>query len=335
MRVATVGEIRKELVGLIESGSDLSRDEFQHLKSRVLSYQRQSCEVYSRYCTSLNVGPETFPFLPIEAFRLSDVTSFPPESADELFYSSGTTAAERSRHFVKDRSLYDAAIVGGFSRFVANGPSAILAYLPGYIDGGKNSSLIYMSRHLVSTCGLPSSRVIGNDPKPLLQIIERCRESETPVVLLGAAFGLLSLADTNSVVLPANATVIETGGMKTYRQSVSRAELHDRLATGFGLARRQIYSEYGMTELLSQAYATGGEWFSTPPWMEVQIVDPNDASKIMPDGREGAIAIIDLANLYTVSAIVTQDKGVARGDQFQVLGRLPAVELRGCNFLFE
>ncbi|HET6568560.1 MAG TPA: hypothetical protein VFG50_11400, partial [Rhodothermales bacterium] len=156
---------------------------------------------------------------------------------------------------------------------------------------------------------------------------------DAPLLLFGAAFGLLDLAEKGPMVLPENSIVVETGGMKTHRREITRAELHRKLADGFGLPVSRIWSEYGMCELLSQCYARGGGTYLPPPWLRFRVVDPERPEREMPEGEPGMLQIFDMANLYSVSAIRTEDLAVRRGEGFEVLGRLSGADLRGCNFL--
>ena len=155
-------------------------------------------------------------------------------------------------------------------------------------------------------------------------------------MLFGAAFGLLDLLEAGPITMPPDAYIMETGGMKTHRREMSRAQLHHRLAGGFGLDKKQVHSEYGMTELMSQAYATGNEWFATPHWMKISIRDPENPMRTLAFGEEGLIGIIDLANIYSCSFLLTGDLGIMKPDEtFKVLGRWKHSNLRGCNFLID
>jgi hypothetical protein len=156
-----------------------------------------------------------------------------------------------------------------------------------------------------------------------------------PVVLIGAAFALLDMAESNPVDLGPGAVIIETGGMKTRRKEITREALHAGLATGFGIPRTNVWSEYGMCELFSQAWARGSQWFECPPWMSFEIVDPADPDRGLEPGRPGLLALTDLANLHTASNLLTEDLAVSDGSRFSVLGRATGAPLRGCNFLFE
>ncbi len=285
------------------------------------AYQKAHCGVYGRY---------EYTYLPIAAFRQAAVACFPPEKAVRVFESSRTSEEAASRHYVRDLGLYDRAIRAGFLPVFGEGPFTLVAHLPGY---AVQSSLVYMARRLIEWYGDAASGFFLEDLEVLERAIHHSTASGTPLLLLGAAFGLLDLVDAHQWVLPPGARVIETGGMKTRRRHITRPALHAQLADGFGIPCAQVWSEYGMCELLSQAYARGGSVYRPPPWMEVTIFDPEKVECPLPAGTPGVIGVIDLANVYTVSAIMTEDLGVERNGGFEVLGRLQQSDLRGCNLL--
>lgn len=299
---------------------------FETWRQVVEAYQRQLCPVYSRY--------EGYRYLPIQAFKMTTVSTFPPEQAQSVFLSSGTGSATQSRHFVRDLKVYERSVLAGYDAMVrprvedAGEVPVILAHLPAYAE---ESSLVAMLRILIRERGAPGSGFFLDDMKPLDQARTRGR----PVILFGAAFGLLDLLERNRMPLPVGSSVIETGGMKTHRQEVGRHELHTRLAAGFGVRTERVISEYGMCELLSQCWSDEDGLFNTPPWMRFEIIDPEDGLTPLPNGTPGALALFDMANIHTVSHILTQDRAVADGKRFALLGRLDAAELRGCNFLLE
>ena len=296
---------------------------FEAMARAVQTYQRDRCPVYARF--GLN-------YLPVAAFKHAAVSTFAPEEAERVFKSSGTGRALQSVHYVRRLEVYRRSVCRHFEAAVGHGPYTLLAHLPGYAQQGAYSSLVCMMNILIQTYGTSNSGFISNDPDMLGHDIAN---SEDPILLFGAAFGLLNLAEEGQWHLPPGARIIETGGMKTYRREITRAELHSRLAAGFGVPESNVWSEYGMCELLSQAYTRGGAVFYPPPWMRVTVVHPDDPDRPITEGTPGVLAVIDLANLYTVSAILTEDLGVQRGRGFEVLGRLPGSGLRGCNFLLE
>ena len=295
---------------------------FESLAERVLAFQRAENPVYARFA-------QTGRFLPVDAFKHQAVATFPPDSAERVFTSSGTGSGVRARHFVRHLSYYDASIDAGFQERFGPGRFRVLAHLPHYAE---DSSLVYMVRRLIDRFGAPGSGFFLGDSVLLEQALAN---EGAPILLFGAAFGLLDLAEAQSFSLPADARLIETGGMKTHRRSVSREELHRLLSEGFGVSRERIWSEYGMCEMLSQAWSRGEEPFLPPPWMRVEIFDPEDPLRPLERGRPGLLAVLDLANVHSASALLTQDRAVISGQGFFVLGRMSGAELRGCNHLME
>jgi len=286
-------------------------------------YQKAHCEVYGRY---------RYTYLPIAAFKHAVVACFPPEKAACVFESSGTTVQMPSRHYVRSLDLYDRSIRSHFTAVFGEGPFIFAIHLPGY---APKSSLVYMARRLLEWYGDESSSFFLKDYTVLERAIRRSAHTGIPLLVFGAAFGLLNLVEAQQRRLPQNARVIETGGMKTHRRQITREELHQNLSQGFGIPRDQVWSEYGMCELLTQAYTRGGSVYYPPPWMRVGIFDPERPEHPFPEGKIGVLGVTDLANVYTVSAIMTEDLGVQRGEGFEVLGRLSQSALRGCNFLIE
>ena len=279
-------------------------------------------------------SPAGFPlFLPVEAFKQAAVTAFPPDEAEKIFESSGTGRGVRSRHYVRDVSIYERALAANFSRTFGTGPFLFALCLPGYAEQGSASSLIYMAYFLMRRFGAAGSGSILGAPERLRRLAGRSADEGVPLVVFGAAFGLLDLVETATFSLPSEAVVIETGGMKTRRREIARADLHGQLRDGFGVA--SVCSEYGMCELLDSCYAREGGVFCPPPWMRFWVVDPAEPFAPLEEGREGALALLDLANVYSASALLTGDRAVQRGAGFEVLGRLAHAELRGCNFLLD
>ncbi len=290
---------------------------FAAMERALEAYQRQHCPVYQRF---------GYKYLPVAAFKHAEVTTFPPAEAECVFKSSATGGGLRSRHFVRRMAVYEASVCTAFEAVFGEGPYKIWAHLPGY---APESSLVCMMKILMRKYGTGESQFF------LTKRLPNIADTGTPLLLFGAAFGLLNLAETGPRQLPRDARIIETGGMKTHRRTITRDELHARLAAGFGIDEQRVWSEYGMCELMSQAYTQGGPVYRSPPWMRVRIVDPEAPNREMPDGKPGLLAITDLANLYTVSSILTEDLGVSRGQGFEVLGRFPGSAMRGCNFLLE
>lgn len=317
---------------------------FQEKAMRVFEYQLEQNLVYQRYCNALGYTSdflersnevEEVPLLPIRAFKDAEITTQPDGEPELLFQSSGTSGMSRSRHLVADKALYQNSIIQGFNHFYGPDDVVVLAYAPGYANN-PDSSLIWMLNELINQDKSNMSRFLPLD-EPLKQSeINKVKSSGKQFMLFGAAFGLLDLVESSTVRLPGNSIVIETGGMKTYRREISREEMHRILSDGFHLNNDRIHSEYGMAELLSQAYATGGKWFRTPPWMQVTVRDSENSQKVLPPFYEGKIGIIDLANVHSCPFILTGDKGIMdKKGRFQVLGRWNPKDLRGCNFLID
>ncbi len=309
---------------------------FDHLAEAAFRFQQAANPVYAAFSEGAAWrGWRAAPFLPVEAFKLAEVAAFDAAAAQAEYHSSGTGQGASARRLVADLGGEHRLSAEAFARLVGPGPYVIAAHLPGYAARGAHSSLVSMARHFVTQFGAAGSTFFLDDAAPFAAALDASRTSGTPLLLLGAAFGLLGLVEARSWTLPEGARVIETGGMKTHRREIARADLHARLAEGFGVPLSAIGSEYGMCELASQAWARTGEHFETPPWMRVQIVDPADPTRALPDGTPGQLAVCDLAALHNSPFLLTEDQAVCDGRRFRVLGRLPKAALRGCNFLVE
>lgn len=327
---------------------------FEEKVLTVFEYQFENNAIYRRFCKALGTNPakischpelgsgsQGIPLLPIKAFKDAEVvtakdnSTFKTQNSSLTFKSSGTSEMQRSIHRVYDAKIYNQSILNGFHRFYKLENAVIWGYTPGYTDNPE-SSLIYMIKRLIEQDKSGLSQFLPLN-KPLnKKEINEVKKSKKQLILFGAAFGLLDLLEMNKVALPSNSIVIETGGMKTHRREISRKDLHRRLADGFKLDPSRIHSEYGMAELLSQAYATGGSWFRTVPWMKVSIRNPENPAEVLPPYSEGLIGVIDLANVHSCSFLLSGDKGVMDKDgRFQVLGRWNHKDLRGCNFLID
>jgi hypothetical protein len=312
---------------------------FEKKAHAVFKYQYKKNAVYRRFCNALNdkKPDETnrFPLLPIQAFKDAEVAAGKVEEPDLVFKSSGTAGMKRSTHIVSNKELYRQSILKGFRHFYDLDNAVILGYTPGYAEN-PHSSLIWMIRELIQTDDIKKSRFLPLD-KPLSQgEVNDIAASGRQLILFGAAFGLLDLVEISSVKLPSNSVVLETGGMKTHRREMGRQQMHQKLAHGFSIDIRRIHSEYGMCELLSQAYATGGQWFRSVPWMRVSIHDPDNPRRRLQPFQKGLIGVIDLANIHSCSFILTEDRGVVdKKGRLKVLGRRHPQNLRGCNFLID
>jgi len=310
--------------------------DFKEVALEVFRFQAHKVPIYKEYIGLLKVNvdkvdtTEKIPFLPIQFFKTHNliVEGFEPKVT---FTSSGTTGTETSRHLVANPEIYTQSFSKTFNQFYGQ-PSdyCILALLPSYLER-QGSSLIYMVEELIKLSINPESGFYLNEFSVLAEKLESLEAKNNKIILLGVSFALLEFAEKYKFSLK-NTTVMETGGMKGRRKEMTREELHSILCNRFGV--NQIHSEYGMTELLSQAYSAGKGIFTCPPWMNVFIRDPYDPFTLLPEGRTGAINIIDLANLYSCSFIQTDDLGRKNIDgSFEILGRLEGSQLRGCNTL--
>ena len=315
---------------------------FEERAVAVYQYQMRHCAPYRRYVESLygqQYNPAdlaSIPLMPVEVFREVSVLSDEIEQPEVVFRSSGTSSMKRSHHHVAKVSLYERAIRVGFNRRYGIKNPVILAYTPGYNENPE-SSLIYMLNYLIAQDTTGKSHFLDVDDPPDQQHLGQLYEAQQrPILLFGAAFGLLDWIEKKQVSLPEDTIIMETGGMKTHRREMTKHQLRHQLAEGFAIKPEKIHSEYGMTEMLSQAYAYGDPWFYPADSLKVTIRDEADPDFEVDYGESGVIGIYDLANLYSCSFFQTSDTGVARDDgAFQVSGRATGGTLRGCNFLLE
>ena len=315
-----------------------STADFNRMALEAFRFQYDRNPVYRKFADSLGTNPsriktyQEIPFLPIEFFKTRQVVcgDFLPEA---VFESSGTTGVATSRHAVKSLSLYEKSLLQGFMRFFGKPREYVfLALLPSYLER-TGSSLVHMADRLIRLSGHPESGFYLHDYRQLAEKLSALKQQKAKVILLGVTYALLDLAEQYPINFP-ELIVMETGGMKGKRREMVREELHGILQKAFGV--QNIYSEYGMTELLSQAYSEGEGLFATPPWMKILIRDVNDPLSYVPTGKSGGINIIDLANLYSCSFIATQDLGKCHsGGRFEVLGRFDNSDVRGCNLLVQ
>jgi phenylacetate-coenzyme A ligase PaaK-like adenylate-forming protein len=323
-------------MGLPEIFNIAGRHEFEMLALKIFEHQASNNKAYRAFIDYLNIDLESvdnidkIPFLPIEFFKSHDIVST-GKGVEETFLSSGTTGSAQSRHLVTDLGLYEQSFTRGFERFYGRIEDyTILALLPGYLER-KGSSLVYMVDHMIrKSTSLHSGFYLNNLEELKAKLIE-IDEKEKKVLLIGVSYALLDLISDKKMRLK-NTIVMETGGMKGRRKELVREELHALLSEGFGTDR--IHSEYGMTELLSQAYSKGRGIFETPPWMKVFTRDPEDPFSKLPKGKTGGIDIIDLANVNSCSFIATQDLGRKVDENyFEILGRFDHSDIRGCNLM--
>ncbi len=313
-------------------------EEFSALAMEIFRYQARENPVYGEYIKLLGKSPsaihnlEDVPFLPVELFREHRVYTG-VKKPELVFESSGTTSALASKHYVCDAGLYRKSFTKGFELFYgAPGDYCVLALLPSYLER-KHSSLVFMADELIRLSGHPGSGFYLDDLEELVKQIEKLESSGRKTLLLGVSFALADLAEKHPVKLH-HTIVMETGGMKGRRKEMTREELQGLLKHRFGI--QSVHSEYGMTELLSQAWSKNDGVFHCPRWMKVILRDPYDPLSSMTRETSGGINIIDLANLYSCSFIATQDIGKFSHDGgFEVLGRFDYSDIRGCNLMLE
>jgi len=314
-----------------------SAAEFEARALEIFHFQARECPVYSEYIRLLGLDPEAIrtvteiPFMPVTFFRDHLIVSGGGKP-EKIFSSSGTTGVRQSRHAVMRLSIYHKSLERAFRIFYGDPSSyAIMGLLPSYIER-EDSSLIYMVNRLMELSGNSSGGFFRGDRDALLKSVDEARRAEKKVLLIGVTFALLDLAEHQPVDL-CDAIIMETGGMKGRRREMIREELHLILKGAFNSS--SIHSEYGMTELLSQAYSKGEGLFTAPPWMRVLIRDSHDpSSHTTEEGSTGGISIVDLANIYSCSFVATSDLGrMHAGGVFEVLGRFDDADIRGCNLL--
>ncbi len=322
--------------GLIEKIKIVTPDTFESAALEVFRYQAAYNPLYQRFINLLGVNPGAVhtladvPFLPIRFFKTHNIQTGQWSPVLE-FTSSGTTAATTSRHLLRDADWYRRVAREGFER--SYGPLhryAIFALLPSYLER-SGSSLVFMADDFIRQSNFPQSGFFLHNSDDMMERIRQCRHKQIPVLLLGVSFALWELAESRPADL-SGAIIMETGGMKGRRRELTRDELHDILKKAFQVDA--IHAEYGMTELLSQAYSQGDGLFYPGFTMRVSTRDITDPLSEQAFGKTGAINIVDLANIDTISFIATDDLGKAYPDgAFEILGRLDNSDLRGCNLL--
>ena len=313
-----------------------NHSEFKKQCLDIYNFQYENNKVYQNYCNMICEDPtdvneiNKIPFLPISFFKTKKILS--TDNFEKVFYSSGTTTNSRSKHFISSLKLYQKSFINNFKLNYSDITQyTILALLPNYYDN-KDSSLIYMIEKLIKLSKSKESGFFLDDYINLSKkLIELDTKKERKTILIGVPYALLDMIDFNQFQLN-NTIIMETGGMKGRRKEMVRTELHEKLKRGFGVSK--IHSEYGMTELLSQAYSKGDGVFKTPSWMKVIIRDINDAQNLDFNKKSGAINIIDLANYNSCSFIATDDMGkYINDDEFELIGRVDNSDIRGCNLL--
>lgn len=312
-----------------------SENDFNEIALKIFDFQKQNIPVYKEFTNYLNIKQDIkhytqIPFLPIDFFKEHYIVQ-ENSNVDIIFSSSGTTGKHTSKHYVTDINLYRESFSKTFFNFYGDIKNiCLIALLPNYLER-EGSSLIYMVKDLISQSNHPDSGFLLYEHDILYQKLERLKAEKQRTILIGVTYALLDFVEKYKLEFP-DLIVMETGGMKGKRKELIRKELHQILCTGFGV--NNIHSEYGMTELLSQAYSKGKGIFECPPWMKIIIRDINDPLNILENHKTGGINVIDLANIYSCSFIATQDLGKKHSQNtFEVLGRFDNSDIRGCNLL--
>lgn len=308
----------------------------ENFESRALDLfrlQYEQVDVYRNYVDLLNRKHPAclaeIPFLPISFFKSAKILSKEMKAVDLHFQSSGTGNDGRSQHYVADKSWYESSFTLGFRHFFGNVEGyTILALLPNYVEQGS-SSLVYMVDSLIQQSNNSDSGFLLNNPVELVLRYQKAQSLGSKVMIFGVSYALLDLAEQHIDL--SDAIIIETGGMKGRRKELTKAKLHEALKSGLGVSN--IYSEYGMTELLSQGYSMKDGKFEVVPWMKILIRDPYDPFQWYDEGKSGGINVIDLANQHSCAFIQTQDMGRIVGDGFYIEGRFDDADIRGCNLM--
>ena len=313
-----------------------NQKQFEKIALKIFRFQYDNNFVYREFCELLNIEKgsvkslQQIPFLPIQFFKSHIVVSN-GNSIQETFTSSGTTGMITSKHLITDITLYEESYRNAFSEFYGNIENyVVLALLPSYLER-SGSSLIYMVKDLITLSKNENSGFYLNNYEELISKLIELDTIGQNVILIGVTYALLDLIEKQKFQLK-NTIIMETGGMKGKRKEIIREELHHILCEGFGVS--SIHSEYGMTELLSQAYSLGNGIFECSNWMNILIRDTEDALTYVETGKTGGINVIDLANINSCSFIATQDLGKKyTNNSFEVLGRFDNSDIRGCNLM--
>ena len=302
---------------------------------KIFNFQYNNNVVYREFCNLIYKNPakinelNEIPFLPISFFKTKKILS--TNNYEKVFYSSGTSQKIRSKHYISRIELYEKSFLTNFIHNYGKPEEYnIIGLLPNYLEN-SNSSLIYMVEKLIKFSKSNNSGFYMRDFDKLSEKLIKLEKKKEKTILIGVSYALLDLISYKKFKLK-NTIVMETGGMKGQRKEMVKSELHEKLKIGFGVSK--IHSEYGMTELLSQAYSKGEGIFESPPWMKIVIRDINDAQNLHFNKKSGAINIIDLANYNSCSFIATDDMGKSINEtEFEVIGRVDNSDVRGCNLL--
>ena len=313
-----------------------SSEQFNEVCLKVFNYQYKENKIYKKYVDELKVkinnieNCDQIPFLPVEFFKTHKIITG-TGVVQKIFKSSGTTGFVASSHYITDLNIYEKSFVKTFNLFYGKPEKyTFLALLPSYSER-NDSSLIYMVQKLMNISNKKDNRFYLYDHQELFEKITDLEKQNKKTILFGVSFALIDFFEKYNIELK-HTTIIETGGMKGRKKEIVREELHSVIKSATGLSG--IHSEYGMTELLSQAYSKSNNLYKTPPWMKILIRDTNDPFDYIETGKSGGINIIDLANIYSCSFIETKDLGkIHKDNSFEVLGRFDNSDIRGCNLM--
>ncbi len=314
-----------------------SQEEFDIYALKIFAYQFNHVEIYKKYISLLGLevkkitSTQQIPYLPIQLFKTHKIIA-DGMSSEIVFKSSATSGIGQSSHYVANKDIYEKSFKYGFEKhFGKTDTYIIIGLLPSYIEKG-GSSLVYMVDHLIRLSNQKESNFYLNNFDELRELLKETSQKQIPVILFGVTYALLDFAEKNKLPLE-HVQIIETGGMKGRREEITKEELHEVLTKSFSI--ESIGGEYGMTELLSQAYSTKEGIYKTPPWMRVVITDINDPFKILGNNQWGKINVIDLANVYSCSFIATEDIGQKISEnEFKIAGRIDNSDTRGCSLLY-
>jgi hypothetical protein len=317
---------------------DVQKHGFEQLALEIFQFQAAENNLYRSFLQALQIDPRnvqtvaSIPYLPVSFFKQHDIITgtFRPEV---VFESSGTTQSGNSRHLLKSVELYKRSFTKAFDLFYGSPKDwCIIGLLPSYLER-NNSSLVMMVNDLIAMSAHPESGFYLNEYEKLALLLQKNEDAKQKTLLIGVTFALLDFAQLFR--FPLNyATVMETGGMKGRRKEITRMEVHAILKEAWNLA--SIHSEYGMTELLSQAYSYGDGVFRCPPWMNIMLRDEDDPLTVKASNKNGLVNVIDLANLYSCSFIATDDIGRLHADgAFEVIGRMDSSDVRGCSLMYQ
>ena len=320
---------------------NIDNDDFEAVAVELFQFQYEFNSTYKEYCNALKIetsaitSSSQIPFLPIQFFKSRTIKTGTFEEV-AVFESSGTTGSISSKHFVKDLSIYESSFLQSFTQFYGDiSEYCIIGLLPSYLER-KGSSLVYMVDKLITLSGHENSGFYLYEFEALKSILELNESRQQKTLLIGVSYALLDFSEKFPVQL--NHTIImETGGMKGRREELSKQELHKQLKQNFGVD--DIHSEYGMTELLSQAYSKGNGVFNCPPWMKIMVRELDNPLETIFDFSEspshfGGINVIDFSNINSCSFIATEDAGITYADgSFEITGRIENSDIRGCGLM--